>query len=333
MSSIKKNILQTLKTVILALVFIAGVNYASAINWTAPGEGPPGGNTQAPLNVTNYVQEKLGPLLLNTAIVPATYGLIIKGSYNPPAATTGRLGIGTIAPTRKLHVAGDMRLEHALYDSSNNFGTNGQVLTSLGSGDGVKWETISGGGGGGGISGGTPNQVPKYLNSTTLTNSVITENSSGQIGIGTMSPGAKLDVNGNVTIRGNGAGFLPVDGYVLTATNSTGLAAWERGVEVGAVRKTAGTTQICGLTPSKRFLATVSGSYSYTGVVPDHTITVTVNGVTGSLTVYPVSIASGNPGALYVGDASIPVVVNSDGSGCVQVTSASMSDFNLSIVG
>jgi len=51
---------------------------------------------------------------------------------------------------------------------------------------------------------GIANRVAKWMNSTTLTSSVITE-SSGSIGIGTASPAAnyKLDVNGNLKVSGD----------------------------------------------------------------------------------------------------------------------------------
>lgn len=48
---------------------------------------------------------------------------------------------------------------------------------------------------------GTANYVPKFTASTTLGNSAIYE-SSGNVGIGTTSPGAKLDVAGSVSVAG-----------------------------------------------------------------------------------------------------------------------------------
>gem|GEM_PF-6551208 len=47
---------------------------------------------------------------------------------------TGNIGIGTTSPSERLHVAGNARLEGALYDSSNSPGTNGQILSSTVSG-------------------------------------------------------------------------------------------------------------------------------------------------------------------------------------------------------
>lgn len=50
------------------------------------------------------------------------------------ANTSGNVGVGTNAPTQRLHVAGNARVEGAYFDSSNSAGTSGQVLTSTGTG-------------------------------------------------------------------------------------------------------------------------------------------------------------------------------------------------------
>ena len=51
----------------------------------------------------------------------------------------GSLGLGVSSPTQKLHVAGNLRVTGAYYDSNNEAGTSGQVLTSTGSG--TDWVT------------------------------------------------------------------------------------------------------------------------------------------------------------------------------------------------
>ncbi|NBR88672.1 MAG: tail fiber domain-containing protein [Rhodobacteraceae bacterium] len=56
----------------------------------------------------------------------------------------GNVGIGITDPTRKLDINGAIRLRSGLYDSNNNVGTAGSVLTSTGSG--VSWSTATGGG-------------------------------------------------------------------------------------------------------------------------------------------------------------------------------------------
>lgn len=52
--------------------------------------------------------------------------------------TGGNVGIGTTAPSQKLHVAGNMRLQNQLYDSTNSAGTNGEVLTKVSAG--TEWK-------------------------------------------------------------------------------------------------------------------------------------------------------------------------------------------------
>ena len=51
--------------------------------------------------------------------------------------TNKRLGVGTTSPSQKLHVAGNLRVTGAYYDSNNLSGSAGQVLTSTGVG--VDW--------------------------------------------------------------------------------------------------------------------------------------------------------------------------------------------------
>jgi hypothetical protein len=61
---------------------------------------------------------------------PEGASLIIKES-------DGRLGLGTLDPTRRLDVVGDMRLSANLYDSTNNPGVLGAFLTK--DSQGIKW--------------------------------------------------------------------------------------------------------------------------------------------------------------------------------------------------
>jgi hypothetical protein len=51
----------------------------------------------------------------------------------------GNVGIGTDSPSQNLHVTGNVRVTGAYYDSNNEAGTSGQVLTSTGSG--TDWVT------------------------------------------------------------------------------------------------------------------------------------------------------------------------------------------------
>jgi hypothetical protein len=60
-------------------------------------------------------------------------------------AAGGNIGIGTSSPSQSLHTAAGLRVEGAVYDSSNSAGSSGQVLSSTGTG--TAW--VTGGGGGG----------------------------------------------------------------------------------------------------------------------------------------------------------------------------------------
>jgi hypothetical protein len=61
---------------------------------------------------------------------------------------------------------------------------------------------------------GKPGAIAKFVDPFTITNSVISE-ALGNIGIGTGTPQAKLDVLGNVRIEGAGSGLVFADGSIV----------------------------------------------------------------------------------------------------------------------
>lgn len=106
------------------------------------------------------------------------------------------LGVGTNAPSQRLHVSGNARVTGAYYDSTNSPGTSGQVLSSTVTG--TDWVTMPTGN----ISGsGTTNYVVKFTGTSAIGNSVIFDNGTN-VGISTASPSTKLDVNGVITATG-----------------------------------------------------------------------------------------------------------------------------------
>ena len=68
------------------------------------------------------------------------FGLgIYIGSVNDSVAA--KVGIGTTTPAQKLHVVGSARITGAFYDSNNDPGTSGQILTSTATG--TDWKTTN----------------------------------------------------------------------------------------------------------------------------------------------------------------------------------------------
>lgn len=81
----KKETVQTIKTIILALIIAATANLVSA-DWLSPPSNPPAGNVDAPINVGVKTQQKLGPLWVNTNTTGsvAAVGLSVWGNSAKP---------------------------------------------------------------------------------------------------------------------------------------------------------------------------------------------------------------------------------------------------------
>ena len=110
--------------------------------------------------------------------------------------------------------------------SSGNTGASGSGGSSGSSGTSGANGT-SGSSGSSGISGGTSNYVAKFSAATTLTTSSIFDNATN-VGIGTSSPNAKLDVygdtiiTGSLSVTGNITAIGNVTGQTLISTNASG---------------------------------------------------------------------------------------------------------------
>ncbi len=90
------------KTIIVAMILIAGVSLVSA--WTAPTQIPPGGNVSAPVNVGALSQYKSGAFGV---------GGLFRAYGN--AIVDGSLSIGTASPTQKLDVNGDIKTNAGIW--------------------------------------------------------------------------------------------------------------------------------------------------------------------------------------------------------------------------
>lgn len=116
------------------------------------------------------------------------------GSFN-------KIGIGTLAPQKELHVVGDTILSGYLYDSTNSTGSAGFVFTSEESGPQWKMieDVLSGVGGAG-----TLNYIPKWQDEDTLIDSVIYQDpTTSNIGINTSLPTRELHVKGSALVSGS----------------------------------------------------------------------------------------------------------------------------------
>lgn len=126
-------------------------------------------------------------------------------------------GIGTTQPSQKLDVNGNVRFRSRFYASNNSSGSNGQVLSSTGTG--TKWINQSSAGLGGS---GTQSYVPRFTNSSTLGNGTIRDNGSN-VAIGATPEAAnKLLVNGSLRV---------VDNIYLNTGTSNSIVGTGGGIE------------------------------------------------------------------------------------------------------
>lgn len=87
----KKELLQSIKIIVLGLILGLGVSFVSA--WTGPTTGAPGGNVNPPLNVGESAQTKGGSLIISNSVVSNEDNLY--AGYNPSTnSITGGLASG-----------------------------------------------------------------------------------------------------------------------------------------------------------------------------------------------------------------------------------------------
>ena len=195
---------------VLTMSFLVGY---LAFAWTGPTDTPPGGNVPAPLNVDSVDQIKSGGLSVGAFI--SRFGTIL-------ARDSGNVGIGTPAPGQRLTVAGNVWIQgsHLIIDRPDTTGgwARGIMYYPTGSSSGTELAGI-------GLLGSGTSVTRIYLahgGSPWASTAGIHILTNGYVGIGTTSPGAKLEVVGQIKITGGSPGL----GKALIS-DAAGLASWQ----------------------------------------------------------------------------------------------------------
>jgi hypothetical protein len=125
--------------------------------------------------------------------------------------TGGNVGIGTISPGSKLHVNGDFKAKTNIYLEDNNSASNIKIgyITNDGAGDFHIYDWT------------TPRVIMGYFK----TNNYVTF-PNGNVGIGTITPSYKLDVNGSTRVSGH---VIATDGTNFTQLWSDGAVMVKTG--------------------------------------------------------------------------------------------------------
>jgi hypothetical protein len=103
-------------------LYRSGSSYGQ-MHYEASGGGSSG------LHLTDFRNDTNSHIIFNTR--GANERMRIEGD--------GNVGIGTTAPSQKLHVEGNARITGAYYDSNNSAGTSGQVLSAADAGTNWGW--------------------------------------------------------------------------------------------------------------------------------------------------------------------------------------------------
>ncbi len=166
-----------LVSIILTLGFSLSLQSLLA-DWVAPNNTPPYGGIDDLVVGGNLAVGKM---------------FAVSGS-STLAVDSGNVGIGTSTPTDKLEVIGIIKSTNL---KITNGAGDGKVLVSDASGL-ASWTSspaVTAN-----IGTGTASFIPKWASSTAIDNSVIFQDVGERIGINTVSPWARLDVNGQVVI-------------------------------------------------------------------------------------------------------------------------------------
>ena len=178
-----------------------------------------------------------GPLIGTTNYI-AKYTPTGTGINNSQIYDTGTgVGLGTTTPGARLDIVGSVRIAGTGasldYRPSNIPCTTGQVLAWSGAVSSWLCSTDAIGISGTGL---TTNYITKW-NGSAIANSQIFDTGTG-VGIGTATPGARLEVAGQIKVTGG----IPGIGKVLTS-DASGLATWSSSISGATATGITGGTQ------------------------------------------------------------------------------------------
>lgn len=172
------------KVVSLGMILGLGLQFAQA--WVPPTVAPPGGNVSGPLTVGSLGQIKAGNLVLNSDNTLAT-GLLMYGGLNVQATTLYN-GAGAEGIIHDPQSYADLVLEGKTGWGGNlRFFNNG-----LPRGDFSYVVTPS-----------TGMESFRFFTGGDTTTPKMVVNNNGNVGVGTVTPAAKLEVNGEFRLGAN----------------------------------------------------------------------------------------------------------------------------------